>query len=283
MTIQPSAGSQRACHFCSKPLIGEDAYYFHCKYCDHDFCSEHRLPESHLCVSNPVRRSVPSNSSMPYYTTGGGYYSSTGRSSNRGGFTINISHMGRNLAILIAAGLVLGFIFSLIPFDGVTLVVFLVQYNALVYTGWYLPILTSIIIVYPGSSGLLDVFFNAIAVVWLDRLLSSTYSPRQYYSIFALTGVGGNLLSLLYGPDVISFGASGGIFGLIAGAVMADYALNRKINGTLIAWFVFIFVISGYSGGVSGGVDLLAHLGGAVVGLPAGYIVGRSRRNARFG
>ena len=279
LTIQPTAKTQNTCYFCSKPLSSENSYYFHCRYCNQDFCSEHRLPENHLCVSHPVRRNVPSTTSMPYYTTGGGYYSSSSSGRSRGGFTINISRMGRNLAILIVLGLVLGFVFSFIPIDGLNLTYFLVQFNALVYSGWYLPILTSMIIVYPGAQGLLDVFFNAIAVVWLDRLFSSVYSPRQYYSIFVLTGVAGNLLSLLNGPYIISFGASGGIFGLVAGAVTADYALNKKINGTLVAWFLFIFIYSSFSGGV----DLLAHLGGALVGLLAGYIVGRSKRNAWLG
>ncbi|MDA4111017.1 MAG: rhomboid family intramembrane serine protease [Thaumarchaeota archaeon] len=281
-----SAGQRKAsdsedvkkCSYCAKPLVGEDAYYFRCRYCEQDFCYDHRLPENHLCKSSPLRRNIPSSTSSPYYSTGGGYYSTSGRSSPKqsGGFQINFSKQGRNLAILIGAGLVLGYVFSYIGFDGVPITNYLIQYNAAVYQGWYLPLLTSIIIVAPGSLGLLDVFFNAISIVWLDRLLSTTYSSRQYYLVFVLTGVAGNILSLLNGPDIVSFGASGGIFGLVAGAVTADYAINHRINGSLLAWFLFIFIYSSFAGSV----DLFAHLGGAIAGLIAGYIIGRSRRSA---
>jgi len=269
----------KKCSYCAKPLAGEDAYYFRCRYCAQDFCYEHRLPENHLCKSSPLRRNIPSGSSAPYYSTGGGYYSRSDSSPrSAGGFTINISKQGKNLAIAIVAGLIIGAITNFIQINGLPAVYYLVQYNALVLSGWILPILTSMIVVLPGLQGLLDVAFNAFAVVWLDSLLRSFYTPRQYYGIFILTGVAGNLLSLiLYSPNTISFGASGGIFGLIAGCVTIDYARNRRLNSSLVIWFIFIFFISTFTGGV----DVFAHLGGALVGLAAGYYVGSRGRSFR--
>jgi rhomboid protease GluP len=277
----------KKCSYCAKPLTGEDAYYFRCRYCGQDYCYEHRLPENHLCKSSPLRRNIPT-SSNPYYTTGGGYYSSsssassgrgsTSRQRSGGGFSINISPQGRNLAILIGLGLVLGFAFSFIEVGGLPFYYYFLQINqAVLQYGWYWQLVTSIIIVQPSGLGLLDVFFNAISVVWLDRLFVSTYTRVQYWLVFFLTGIAGNLMSLLNGPGVVSFGASGGIFGLVAGAVTADYALNRRVNGTLLAWFVFIFIYSSFAGSV----DLFAHLGGALAGLVAGYVIGRSRRAGR--
>jgi len=164
---------------------------------------------------------------------------------------------------------------SFFSVDGVPLYYFFLQVNAAVLqNGWYWQLVTSIIIVQPSSLGLLDVFFNAISVIWLDRLFLATYTRNQYWIVFFLTGIAGNVMSLLNGTDIISFGASGGIFGLVAGAVTADYALNRRVNGTLLAWFVFIFIYSSFAGSV----DLFAHLGGAIAGLVAGYIIGRSKR-----
>ncbi|MHB1868013.1 MAG: rhomboid family intramembrane serine protease [Nitrososphaerales archaeon] len=266
-----SQSQERKCYYCAKPFTGENAYYFKCRYCEHEFCSEHRLPESHLCKSSPLRRNIPT---ATVYSTSGGYYASSG-SSNRGGFSVNISKQGRNLALLIVLGLPIGFVLSLIPLsNGLNLAYYFTQYNALVFTGWVPPIVTSIIVVYPGYLGLEDVFFNAIFVVFVDRILAATYSTKQFYSVFVLTGVAGNLLSLLSGPNVLSFGASGGLFGLIAGAVSCDYATSRRVNSSLLLWFVVIFVLSS----ISGSVDVLAHLGGAVVGLAAGFVIGHSRR-----
>jgi rhomboid protease GluP len=281
----------KKCAYCAKPLTGEDAYYFRCRYCGQDFCYEHRLPENHLCKSSPLRRNIPSSAS--YYTTsGGGYYSTSGSargsstsSGSGGGFSINVSKQGRNLAIAILAGLLIGFIFNFIwvsyppsapYFQGgiIPITYLLVQLNGLVYTGWIVPIFTSMIVVLPDYSGLLDVAFNAFAVIWLDGILRASYSPRQYYMVFILTGVAGNLLSLAFYPALtISFGASGGIFGLLAGALTVDYARNGRFNRSLVTFFLFIFVIST----ISGGVDVFAHLGGALIGLVAGYVIGKSR------
>jgi len=284
-TGKPVSGDVKKCSYCSKPLVGEDAYFFRCRYCEQDFCYEHRLPENHLCKSSPLRRNIPNSTSSPYYSTGGGYYSSSGSSSQRqGGFTINVSKQGRNLAIAIAAGLLIGIPFYFItisyapsaPYfqNGQTpLVDFLAQFNVIVFSGWIVPIFTSIIVVVPGIQGLTDVAFNAFAVIWLDGLFRASYTAREYYYVFILTGVVGNLLSLFLFPGpTISFGASGGIFGLLAGAVTVDHARNGKFNQSLVIWFFFIFIISTFTGGV----DVFAHLGGAVAGLIAGHYIGKS-------
>jgi rhomboid protease GluP len=272
------SGDVKKCSYCSKPLVGEDAYYFKCRYCGQDFCYEHRLPENHLCKSSPLRRNIPNTASGSYYSTGGGYWASTGKSTQKkqgGSFSINISNQGRNLTIAIVAGLVIGAALYLI--GGPILTYYFVQYNALVYSGWIVPLFTSMIVVYPNASGLLDVAFNAFAVVWIDGLFRASYSARTYYAVFIGTGLVGNVLSLLYGANTVSFGASGGIFGLIAGAVTVDYARNGHFNQQLVIWFLFIFFLST----ITGGVDIFAHLGGAIAGLIAGYFIGKSGQSQR--
>jgi DNA-directed RNA polymerase subunit RPC12/RpoP len=266
----------KRCSFCSKPLVGEDTYYFRCRYCGQDFCSNHRLPENHLCKSLPMNRNIPSTS-LPYYSTGGGYSFPTYR---RGAsFGLNISKPGRNLIILIVAGLVIGFLTSLFSIDGLPAVYFLVQVNALVFQGWGIPsLVTSMIVVLPNILGLEDIFFNAISVFFIDGLLRNTFARREYYLVFLITGLAGNIVSLFGEPiNTVSFGASGGIFGLVAAAVSADYAINRRINMGLLLWFVIIFVYSSFGGPV----DIFAHLGGALTGLLAGYFIGKSRGRTR--
>ena len=285
----------KRCYFCSKPLVGDDAYYFKCNYCGQYFCSDHRLPENHLCRSSPVRRVVPSG-----MTSSGGYWSSTGRYSSSssarsggGGFRLNISRPGRNLAIAIVAGLVIGFVLNFFAVKGllvpdsagyVPLSYYFVQWNYLVSNYWIVPLFTSMIVVLPSYLGVVDVAFNALAVIWIDGLFRGTYTAREYYGVFILTGLAGNILSFfLYPLDTISFGASGGIFGLIAGAVTVDYARNRRFNQSLVIWFIFIFFISTFTGS-TGAVDIFAHMGGAFVGLVAGYVIGRrGRRSSNYG
>lgn len=220
----------------------------------------------------------------PYYSTSSGYsYPTYSRRSRT--FGLNLSKPGRNLILLILSGLVIGAITSLIYIDGIPLVVFLVQVNALVFQRWGIPsLVTSMIVVLSpipttltqGTwEGLVDVVFNAISVFFVDSLLRNTYTSKQYYLVFFITGLAGNLLSLVGEPlDTLSMGASGGIFGLVAGAVTADYAIRKRVNYTLVGWFIFVFIYSS----LSPNVDIFAHFGGAAVGLVAGYVIGRSRR-----
>ena len=186
-----------------------------------------------------------------------------------------VSKQGRNLALAIIGGLVFGLATWGVNVGGKPLTYLFLQVNFLVYHGFYWQLLTSVVVATPDALGVADVLFNALAVVWLDNLLGGAFNPREYYATFLLSALSGNLLSLLAGPDLISFGASGGIFGLLAGAVSEDYAAERRLNTGLLAWFLLVFIFSSFS---SGYINWIAHLGGAVSGLAAGYYLGVRRR-----
>jgi membrane associated rhomboid family serine protease len=158
--------------------------------------------------------------------------------------------------------------------DGKSLTSLLLQDNGLVLKGQPWQLVTSIIVAPLSPSGLADVVFNAMALAWLDSLFALTYSKRQYYAVFLATGIAGNLFSLANGPEVTSFGASGGIFGLLAGVISFDLVTNRRINMSLILWFVAVFCVSSF---LSAYVDWIAHAGGALLGLALGYAVGAHR------
>ncbi len=189
-----------------------------------------------------------------------------------------LSSQGRNLSIAIVGGLVFSLATSAVAVDGTPLPYFLIQYNYSVYLGAFWQLLTSIFVVIPFSSegplGVIDVVFNAAAVIWLDGLLAHAFEEREYYGVFLLSALVGNLASLFSGPNVASFGASGGIFGLLAGAIGRDYAMERRVNYSLVAWFLAVFILSSF---LLSYVDWQAHLGGAVAGLVAGYLLGPGR------
>jgi len=187
---------------------------------------------------------------------------------------LQLSEQGRNLIYAVIGGLVIGTALVFVSVDGVPLTAFLLQRNEAVLAGWVWQLLTSIIIVPPIFQGIEDVAFNAIALAYLDGILSFTYSKRQYYAVFLATGIAGNIFSLANGPNVSSFGASGGIFGLLAGVISFDLVTNRRVNPSLMLWFVLIFIISSF---VFVSVDWIAHAGGALLGVALGYVIGMRR------
>jgi membrane associated rhomboid family serine protease len=186
-----------------------------------------------------------------------------------------VSKQARNLIIAIVAGLAAGVAMNPFYVNGTPLLLYFIQFNALVYRGWVPSLVTSLVVAPPSSQGVLDVFFNAISVYFVDGLLSVVYTSKQYYATFIATGVFGNLISLLNGSAVASFGASGGIFGLVAGAVSFDYAFNRRVNNFLLLWFLFIFIYSSFA---ASDIDWLAHAGGSLLGLAIGFMLGSQRR-----
>jgi len=187
---------------------------------------------------------------------------------------LELSEQGKSLIYAVIGGLVIGTALAFVEVDGRSLTYFLLQDNKAVLTGGVWRLVTSIIVAPPTYLGVVDVAFNAMALAWLDGILAYTYSKRQYYGVFLATGIAGNILSLANGPNVISFGASGGIFGLLAGVLSFDLVTNRRVNLVLMLWFVLIFIISSFS---SAYVDWIAHAGGALLGLALGYLVGVQR------
>jgi membrane associated rhomboid family serine protease len=185
-----------------------------------------------------------------------------------------VSDQARNLAVAIVSGLLFGTLATFIQVGGEPLVLAFLQNNELVVRGAYWQLITSMLVAPPILLGVVDVLFNAGAVVWLDGILSSTYSEAEYYAVFFFSGLLGNLLSLLNGPES-SFGASGGIFGLLAGAVFQKFVEERRIEYGLLVWFLFIFIFSSF---FTPYVDWFAHLGGSLFGILAGLYLGERKR-----
>jgi len=187
-----------------------------------------------------------------------------------------VSVQGLRLSGLVIGGLLVGLVLVIVDPSGGLLLACL-QVNALVLHGWVWQLFTSVIVAPPDLQGVLDVGLNALSLIWLDRITSEVYSKSQYYATFLVTALFGNILSLTAGPGQVSFGASGGIFGLVAGLVTYDYAVNKQVSPQLVSWFLFIFI---YSSFLLGNVNWLAHLGGAVLGFAIGYVVGRNQPSA---
>lgn len=120
--------------------------------------------------------------------------------------------------------------------------------------------------------GPLHIIFNMLWIAQLGPSVEELIGRSRYLILYVSTAIGGFIFSAGYRLYIvrdirggIGGGASGVVFGLIGAALVFAYV--RKLPGThffkegLIKWAIFGVIIS-----FMPGIDLMAHLGGAVVG-----------------
>jgi rhomboid protease GluP len=99
------------------------------------------------------------------------------------------------------------------------------------------------------------------------------FTDEEYLLIYLLSGLAGNLLTLLFGPNMISAGASGAIFGLFgACTIYIRRAIGQSIISALLFGFFLLLISSGQE------VNILAHAGGLAAGLLIGYLLATSHK-----
>lgn len=136
--------------------------------------------------------------------------------------------------------------------------------------------------------GLFHLAMNMASLLDGGRLVERMFGPLRFTLIYFVSGLGGNLLSLIVqGDRAISGGASGAIFG-VYGALIAfvwqQRATMERREFLRLFWGACVFAaITIFLGFQIPGIDNGAHIGGFVVGLLAGAALVRplasSRRN----
>ncbi len=138
------------------------------------------------------------------------------------------------------------------------------------YLGRYYELLTSMFI----HADIVHIAGNMIFLLVFGLRCEEMFSLPEYLGIYFLSGIGGNLLSLLFlDLNVVSLGASGAIFGMFGAAIIhSRRSLGQSIIGALIFGFFLVFLSSAPN------VNNLAHIGGLVVGLIIGYVLASRRK-----
>jgi Rhomboid family len=116
--------------------------------------------------------------------------------------------------------------------------------------------------------------------MWLiGSPLEKVYGFTSVASLFLISAVGGNILSAALQPNVVSVGASGGIFGMV-GICLADIVVNWDLlflklggdertpcqNAQVLFW-LFIDILVNMLIGLTPFVDNFAHMGGLLYGI----------------
>jgi membrane associated rhomboid family serine protease len=121
--------------------------------------------------------------------------------------------------------------------------------------------------------GVVHLLFNGYALFVLGRLIETLSNCAHLAIVFLLSIIGGGVLSLIFMPDGVSVGASGGILGFLGYLTVygfkrkellpGEFLKNMLFNVGFIA-FVGVFVMSR--------VDNFAHLGGFLTGAVYGLL-----------
>lgn len=117
---------------------------------------------------------------------------------------------------------------------------------------------------------------NGLALVGLGRMGEAVFGPVRFLWIFLLSVLGGALLAQMTGSP-LSFGASGGLFGLMGAMIAFGWIRQQflpaklvKIFGTqLAAWTVLNLLV----GLLLPFVSSSSHVGGLIAGLVTGFFV----------
>jgi rhomboid protease GluP len=128
-------------------------------------------------------------------------------------------------------------------------------------------------------ASLVHIAFNMWVLMDFGPQVEEMYGSARYLFIYVATGIGGYVLSSLFGHFAI--GGSGAILGL-CGVIIAVTAGSRSIGHQMLRaqvmrLLVYIVVIAILPIGVFGNIDNLAHLGGFVTGFALGkFMVDRA-------
>lgn len=130
--------------------------------------------------------------------------------------------------------------------------------------------------------GITHLMNNMVMLGALGWNLELEIGKLRFIIIYFLSGIGGNILSLIAaisaGESAVSAGASGAVFGLM-GALLYVVIANRGRLGQLSGrGMIFMVVLSLYFGLTSSGGDNMAHIGGLICGFIFAVILYRPKK-----
>jgi rhomboid protease GluP len=143
-----------------------------------------------------------------------------------------------------------------------------------IHLNWYWQLLTSMFI----HASIIHLVGNMLFLLIFGLRAEEMFSLPEYLGIYLLGGLAGNLLYLATGVDAApAVGASGAIFSIFAAAMIYDRrSIRQSIVGAIIFIGFFFFINIGEN------TNLLAHLGGILVGLALGYIIASRRKQSDY-
>lgn len=126
---------------------------------------------------------------------------------------------------------------------------------------------------------------NMISLYFLGRQVEEIFGSRQFFFLYLLSGMMGNLFVFAFTPKVLAAGASTSLYGLFAAVIILRYATRNPYIQQLGQSYLTLFVINIIGSVLIPGISLAGHIGGAVGGafLAVFYPVKGERRMYSIG
>lgn len=123
--------------------------------------------------------------------------------------------------------------------------------------------------------GLIHLLCNMYSLYIIGREIESFFGKIKYIIIFILSGVIGNLLTMLFlEKGVITIGASGAVFGLLGAMLYFGYHYRIYLGAVLKSEIIPIIMLNFIIGFAIAGINNMAHLGGLIGGVLVAKAVG---------
>lgn len=127
-------------------------------------------------------------------------------------------------------------------------------------------------------SDYLHLFMNMFTLLLYGSLVEKFYKKYEYLIIYFISGLIGNVFTLLlYPPNTISVGASGAIFGLLGATFVLVAKSNERTLLVLAVIYVVYFIIASFEPGI----NVWAHLFGLAGGVLLGYLFYLSKNRSK--
>lgn len=126
-------------------------------------------------------------------------------------------------------------------------------------------------------SGTGHLFSNMIILFFVGAIIEKEVGHVKFTILYFLSGIGGNVLSLLVKmmmrDPAYSIGASGAVFGLDGALLAMILFWDRKLLDVTPARVIMMILLSVYGGFTGGNIDNAAHVGGLVTGFAIGCVL----------
>ena len=132
--------------------------------------------------------------------------------------------------------------------------------------------------------GVLHLAFNSFALYLFGSVVEQALGTARFVAVYLITGFAASAASFAFSqPETAAAGASGAVFGLLG--VWLAYNLRRRslmMARANVQWALTLIAVNLVIGFAVPGIDNVAHIGGLVAGVVAGFVVeGIGPRTAR--